>query len=74
MAQEKLPKQALFAKPNGRRPVGRPRTRSTNYIEDLGWNCLGLQSSKMMDVMEDREVWWLNLELLFPQPSRKSGQ
>ena len=23
---------------------------------------------------EDREVWWLNLELLPPQPSRKSGQ
>ena len=28
----------------------------------------------MMEVMEDREVWRLNLELLPPQPSRKSGQ
>ena len=27
-----------------------------------------------MEVMEDREVWRLNLELLPPQPSRKSGQ
>ena len=27
MPQERPPKQALFAKANGRRPVGRPRTR-----------------------------------------------
>ena len=30
--------------------------------------------SEMMEVMEDREVWRLNLELPPPQPSRKSGQ
>ena len=41
MPQERLPKQALLAKANGRRPVGRPRTRWTDYIEDLGWNRLG---------------------------------
>ena len=38
MPQERLPKQALLAKANGRKPVGRPRTSWTNYIEDLGWN------------------------------------
>ena len=70
MPQERLPKQALLAKANGRRPVGQPRTRWTDYIEDLGWNRL----SEMMEVMEDHEVWRLNLELLLPQPSRKSGQ
>ena len=74
MPQERLPKQALHAKANGRRPVGRPRTRWTDYIEDLGWNRLGLHPCEMMKVMEDREVWRLNLELLPPQPSRKSGQ
>ena len=74
MPQERLPKQALHAKANGRRPVGRPRTRWTDYIEDLGWNRLGLRPSEMMEVMEDREVWRLNLELLPPQPLRKSGQ
>ena len=41
MPQERFPKQALLAKANGRRPVGRLRTRWTNYIEDLGWNRLG---------------------------------
>ena len=35
MPQERLPK-ALLAKANGRRPVARPRTRWTDYIEDLG--------------------------------------
>ena len=30
--------------------------------------------AKMMEVMKDREVWRLNLELLPPQPSQKSGQ
>ena len=74
MPQERLPKQASHAKANGRRPVGRPRTRWTDYIEDLGWNRLGLRPSEMMEVMEDRKVWRLNLELLPPQPSRKSGQ
>ena len=82
MPQERLPKQALHAKANGRKPVGRPRTRWTDHIEDLGWNRLGLRPSEMMKVMEDREVWRLNLELLqllhlelLPlQPSRKSGQ
>ena len=32
MPQERLPIQALHAKANGRRPVGRPRTRWTDYI------------------------------------------
>ena len=56
LSQERLSKQALFAKANGRRPVGRPRTRWTNCIEDLEWNRSGLYPSEMMGVMEDREV------------------
>ena len=74
MPQETLSKQALLAKANGRRPVGRPRFRWTDYIKDLGWNSLGLHPSELMEVMEDCGVWWLNLELLRPQPSQKTGQ
>jgi len=40
------------------------------YIEDLGWNRLELQPSEMLAVVADRDEWWLNLELLPPQPSR----
>ena len=74
MAQQRLLKQALLAKANDKRPLERPRTRWTNYIEDLGWNRVGLHPSEKMKVMENRKVWRLNLELLPPQPSRKSGQ
>jgi len=70
MPQERLPKQALLAKVKRKRPVGRPRTRREDYIEDLGWNRLGLQPSEMLAMVADRDVWWLNLELLLPQPSR----
>ena len=67
MPQERLPKQALIAKANEKKTVRWPKTRWTNYIHDLGWNRLGLPPSKMMDVMEDREVWRLNLKLLLPK-------
>ena len=73
MPQKRLSKQALLAKANGRRPVGRPKTRWTNYIEGLGWNRLGLHPSEMMNVMEDREEWRLNLELLPRNSHGKAG-
>ena len=73
MPQERLPKQSLLARMRGKRPVGRPRTRWQDYIENIVWNRLGLRPSEAKEVVEDREVWRLNLELLPPQPSRKSG-
>ena len=75
MLQERLTPQISFTyRSKWEKTTGRPRTRWINYIEDLGWNRLELHPSKMMDVVEDREVWRLNLKLLPPQPSRKSGQ
>jgi len=47
----------LLTKVKGKRPVERPRTRWADYIEDLGWNRLGLQLSKMLKVVADRHVW-----------------
>ena len=73
MPQEQPPKQVLLAKANGRRLVGRPRARWTNFIEDLGWNHLGLHPSEMMEVIEYREVWRLNLELLPRNPTEKQA-
>ena len=68
--QERLPKQTLFAKPDGKRPVGRPRKRWMDHVEDLGWNRLGLCFNEMNEVVEDRNVWRLNLELLAPRTLR----
>ena len=73
MPHERLPKHKLYAKVSGKRPVRRPRTRWLDYIEDLGWNRLKLHPNEMQSVLEDREAWRHNLELLPPQPSRKSG-
>ena len=39
-------------------------------LDGIAWD---YRPSEMMEVMEDREVWQLNLELLPQQPSRKSG-
>ena len=50
-----------------------PRSNGTDFIEDFGWNRLGFHPSEMMEVMEDREMWRLNLKLLPSQPSRKGG-
>ena len=73
-ASGKTPQTSFTCQSKWRRPVGRPRTRWTDYIEDHGWNRLGFYPNETIEVMEDREVWRLNLELLPPQPSRKSGQ
>ena len=73
MLYKRLFKQTLCAKVSGKRPVGKPRTRWLDYIEDLGWNRLGLYPSEMQYVLVDRAVWRLNLETLHLQPSRKSG-
>ena len=70
MPQERIPKQALFATPHGKRPVGRSIKRWMDHVEDLGWNRLGLCLREMNEVVENRDVWRLNLELLPPLPLR----
>ena len=68
MPQERLLKQTVVATANGKRPVERPRW--TNYIEALGTIPKRKERGRMM---EDREVWRVNLELLPRKPLRKAG-
>ena len=56
LPRKRLPKQALLAKANEKRSVGLPRTRWTNYIKDLEWNCSGLHPCEIMKEIKDREV------------------
>jgi len=68
MPQEKLPKQALLAKVK-KASVGPRRTYGEDYSwasEDLRWNRLERQPSEMLNVVANRNVWRLNLELLPP--------
>ena len=55
MPQERLPKQTLCAKVNPKRPVSRTTTEKLiDYIEDLGWNRLGLRTGEMQSELLDR--------------------
>ena len=74
MPQARLFKQTSYAEVRGKRPVGRPRTRWLDYIEGLGWNRLGRHPSELLSMLVDREVWWLNLELLHQNPLGKTGE
>ena len=74
MPQERLHKQALLAKANGKTALGRPRTRWTNYLAVLGWNRLGLHPNEMIELIEDREVWYLNLKLLLQLPPQAAAR
>ena len=56
MPQERLPKQSLYADVSGKRSVGRPQTRWLGFVEDFGWNRLGLHPNEMQYVLVDREM------------------
>ena len=43
-------------------------------INDLEWNRLGLYPNQTMELMEDREVWNLNLKFLPCNPYGKAGK
>ena len=75
MPQEKLPKKLYLPKQMEKKQLDDLKLLKMNqyYIEDLMWNCLRLHPSETMSVMELREVWKLNLELLPPQPFGKEG-
>ena len=62
----KTPQTSFTCRKQMGKTIERPKTRWTDYIEDLGWNRLGLYPSKIMEGMEDSEMWWRNLELLPP--------
>ena len=68
---ERLTKRTLYAKSIEKRPVGRPK-KCLDNINDCGWYRSRLRS-EMQSVLVDREVWRLNLELLPPQLSSKTG-
>ena len=68
MPPERLPWKVLAARPTGRRPRGRPRTRWGDYISSLAWERLGIPQEEVANVALEREVWGSLLELLPPRP------
>jgi len=65
MPQERLPSShtSIFTCESKR--IGWTSTNTLeDYIENVGWNRLGLQPSEMLEVVTGRDVWRLNLERL----------
>ncbi len=57
MPPGRLPREVFQARPAGRRPRGRPRSRWRDYISAQAWECCGMRQSEQVDVAREREVW-----------------
>ncbi|XP_062296309.1 uncharacterized protein LOC134000829 [Scomber scombrus] len=64
----RLPGEVFRARPTGRRPRGRPRTRWRDYVSRLAWERLGIPREELDEVAGEREVWVSLLRLLPPRP------
>ena len=56
MPPGRLPWEVFLACPAGRRPRGRPRTRWSDYVTQLAWECLGILPEELEEVSREREV------------------
>uniref|UniRef100_A0A3B5Q8Y2 Reverse transcriptase domain-containing protein n=1 Tax=Xiphophorus maculatus TaxID=8083 RepID=A0A3B5Q8Y2_XIPMA len=68
MPPGRLPGEVFRARPTGRRPRGRPRTRWKDYVSRLAWERLGIPPEELEEVAGEREVWASLLKLLPPRP------
>ena len=68
MPPGRLPGEVFRARPSGRRPRGRPRTRWRDYISRLAWERLGIPPEELVEVAGERTVWASLLRLLPPRP------
>ena len=68
MPPGRLPGEVFRARPTGRRPRGRPRTRWRDYVSRLAWERLGIPWEELDEVAAEREVWASLLRLLPPGP------
>ena len=57
MPPGRLPGEVFRARPTGRRPQGRPRTRWRDYVSRLAWERLGIPREELDEVAGEREVW-----------------
>jgi len=54
MPHEKLTKQVLLLTPTGKRPRVPPRTRWSEYIPELDWFRLRVETAEPSEIAEDR--------------------
>ncbi len=61
-----VPLEAFQARPTGRRPRGKPRTRWRDYISHLAWERLGIPQEELENFAGEK----VGATLLGPQPPR----
>ena len=71
MPEERLTRQALLARPEGTRPVGRPRTTWTGHIKRLLRERLDISWDDAMESSQDRRAWRGVVSLSVHPPTRK---
>ena len=71
MPLKRLVRQVLLAKPMGKRPKCRPRTRWRDFITDLAWSRLCVETAELSEIAVDREVFQVLLWML-PPPEQVS--
>jgi len=75
MPPGRLPLEVFRARPNGRRPWGRHRTRWRDYISHLAWECLRIPREELESVAGEKEAWGALLSQLPPATqTRISGR
>ena len=70
MPPGRLPGEVFRARPSGRRPRGRPRTRWRDSVSRLAWGRLRIPLEELDEVAGEREVWASLLRLLPPISGR----
>jgi len=73
MPNGRVVRQALLAKPTGKRLRCRPRPRWSDYISDLAWFRLDVEPAELFEIAVDREVFQVLLWMLPIFPRAKSG-
>ena len=68
MPPQRHPGEVFWARPTGRRPLGRPRTSWREYVSWLAWEHLGIPLEELDKVAGERGDWASLLRLLPPQP------
>jgi len=69
MPNRRLVRQALLAKPTGKRPTRRPTPRGGTASPTLAWSRLGVEPAELPEIAVDREVFQVSLWMLPSQPS-----
>lgn len=65
----RLPLEVFQARPTGKRPQGRPRTRRRDWISHLAWESPGIPQKNLESVVRKRDIWNTLLSLLSLRPN-----